>query len=175
MASRFPYMAPLDLQDLIICKLRAAFKSNCPAVSISVFHQYVLHACVGEIRVRADDGNHILPADPFNQPESRIRQPIFRQIFEQYLREKNIILDHTIELWSIPTIKNLVKNNVGVSFLPEFPVTEELNHGELVKIPTAISGTKITAVCAHHKNKWVSPLMQLFISLCDSVSCGRER
>ena len=80
-----------------------------------------------------------------------------------------------IELWSIPTIKNLVKNNVGISFLPEFTVTEELNHGELVKIPTDISGTKITAVCAHHKNKWVSPLMQLFISLCDSVSCGGER
>lgn len=170
MASRFPYMAPLDLQDLIICKLRAAFKSNCPAVSISVFHQYVLHACVGEIRVRADDGNHILPADPFNQPESRIRQPIFRQIFEQYLREKNIILDHTIELWSIPTIKNLVKNNVGISYLPTFTVEEELGTGELEAIHTDIGDKTITAVCAHHKNKWLSPLMQLFIDLCVSIS-----
>ena len=166
MASRFPYMAPLDLQDLIICKLRAAFKSNCPAVSISVFHQYVLHACVGEIRVRADDGNHILPADPFNQPESRIRQPIFRQIFEQYLREKNIILDHTIELRSIPTIKNLVKNNVGISYLPTFTVEEELGTGELEAIHTDIGDKTITAVCAHHKNKWLSPLMQLFLELC---------
>ena len=170
MASRFPYMAPLDLQDLIICKLRAAFKSNCPTVSISVFHQYVLHACVGEIRVRADDGNHILPADPFNQPESRIRQPIFRQIFEQYLREKNIILDHTIELWSIPTIKNLVKNNVGISYLPTFTVEEELGTGELEAIHTDIGDKTITAVCAHHKNKWLSPLMQLFIDLCVSIS-----
>lgn len=159
MASRFPYMAPLDLQDLIICKLRAAFKSNCPTVSISVFHQYVLHACVGEIRVRADDGNHILPANPFNQPESRIRQPIFRQIFEQYLREKNIILDHTIELRSIPTIKNLVKNNVGISYLPTFTVEEELGTGELEAIHTDIGDKTITAVCAHHKNKWLSPLM----------------
>lgn len=170
MASRFPYMAPLDLQDLIICKLRAAFKSNCPAVSISVFHQYVLHACVGEIRVRADDGNHILPADPFNQPESRIRQPIFRQIFEQYLREKNIILDHTIELRSIPTIKNLVKNNVGISYLPTFTVEEELGTGELEAIHTDIGDKTITAVCVHHKNKWLSPLMQLFIDLCVSIS-----
>ena len=170
MASRFPYMAPLDLQDLIICKLRAAFKSNCPAVSISVFHQYVLHACVGEIRVRADDGNHILPADPFNQPESRIRQPIFRQIFEQYLREKNIILDHTIELRSIPTIKNLVKNNVGISYLPTFTVEEELGTGELEAIHTDIGDKTTTAVCAHHKNKWLSPLMQLFIDLCVSIS-----
>ena len=170
MASRFPYMAPLDLQDLIICKLRAAFKSNCPAVSISVFYQYVLHACVGEIRVRADDGNHILPADPFNQPESRIRHPIFRQIFEQYLREKNIILDHTIELRSIPTIKNLVKNNVGISYLPTFTVEEELGTGELEAIHTDIGDKTITAVCAHHKNKWLSPLMQLFIDLCVSIS-----
>jgi|GEM_PF-2516541 len=163
-------MAPLDLQDLIICKLRAAFKSNCPTVSISVFHQYVLHACVGEIRVRADNGNHILPADPFNQPESRIRQPIFRQIFEQYLREKNIILDHTIELRSIPTIKNLVKNNVGISYLPTFTVEEELGTGELEAIHTDIGDKTITAVCAHHKNKWLSPLMQLFIDLCVSIS-----
>lgn len=91
---------------------------------------------------------------------------IFRQIFEQYLRDKSIHLDHTIELWSIPTIKNLVKNDVGISFLPEFTVKEELDLGELVQIPTDISRTKITAVCAHHKNKWISPLMQLFMDLC---------
>ena len=122
------------------------------------------------MRVRADDGNHILPADSFNQPESRIRHPIFRQIFEQYLREKNIILDHTIELWSIPTIKNLVKNNVGISYLPTFTVEEELGTGELEAIHTDIGDKTITAVCVHHKNKWLSPLMQLFIDLCVSIS-----
>lgn len=91
---------------------------------------------------------------------------IFRQIFEQYLREKSLILDHTIELWSIPTIKNLVKNNVGISFLPAFTVQEELEKGELEEIPTDITDKTITAVCAHHKNKWISPLMQLFLRLC---------
>lgn len=90
---------------------------------------------------------------------------IFRQIFEQYLKEKSIILDHTIELWSIPTIKNLVKNNVGVTFLPRFAVEEELKSGELEEIPTTLSHTQITAVCAHHKNKWVSPLVQLFVEV----------
>ncbi len=88
---------------------------------------------------------------------------IFRQIFEQYLQEKSIILAHTIELWSIPTIKNLVKSDLGVTFLPLFSVQEELDCGTLVRIPTEIDGRTITAVCAHHKNKWVSPLMRLFI------------
>lgn len=95
---------------------------------------------------------------------------IFRQIFEQYLRDKSIILDHTIELWSIPTIKNLVKNDVGISFLPEFTVREELIRGELEIIPTGLSGTEITAVCAHHKNKWISPFIQLFINICSSLT-----
>ena len=94
---------------------------------------------------------------------------VFRQIFEQYLNERAIVLDYTIELWSIPTIKNLVKSNMGVSFLPAFAVAEELKSGELVEIPTAISHKKISAICAHHKNKWISPVMQLFISLCQEL------
>lgn len=94
---------------------------------------------------------------------------IFRQIFEQYLREKSITLDHTIELWSIPTIKNLVKNDVGVTFLPRFAAQEELDRGELIEIPCGVMDREIHAVCAHHKNKWLSPLMELFIGLCGDI------
>lgn len=118
-----------------------------------------------EIKVRYPDfitPNQQLPV-PFiiNEPTC-----IFRQIFEQYLRDKAILLDHTIELWSIPTIKNLVKNNVGVTFLPVFSVEEELKCGSLVEIPTDISSSHITAVCGRHINKWQSPLMKLFVELC---------
>jgi Transcriptional regulator len=91
---------------------------------------------------------------------------VFRQIFERYLRERSITLDHTIELWSIPTIKNLVENDVGVTYLPKFAVQEELDRGTLAEIPTELSGTTITAVCGHHKNKWLSPSAQLFLELC---------
>ena len=91
---------------------------------------------------------------------------IFRQIFEAYLQEKSILLDHTIELWSVPTIINLVKNDVGVSYLPTFTVQAELDAGDLVEIPTGLADKTISAVCACHKNKWVSPLMRLFLDLC---------
>ena len=90
---------------------------------------------------------------------------IFRQMFEAYLQEKSIRLDHTIELWSIHTIKNLVKNDVGITFLPRFAVAEELESGELEEIPTDMKKRHITAVCAFHQNKWVSPAMELFMKL----------
>jgi DNA-binding transcriptional LysR family regulator len=114
----------------------------------------------------------------FITPDRRIPVPfiineptcVFRQIFERYLQDRSIMLDHTIELWSIPTIKNLVISDVGVSYLPRFAVQEELDCGSLAEIPTGLAGTTITAVCGHHKNKWLSPLMQLFIDLCAGVS-----
>jgi DNA-binding transcriptional LysR family regulator len=90
---------------------------------------------------------------------------IFRQIFEEYLESRDITIDHTIELWSIPTIKNLVKNDLGISYLPSFTVVEDINNGDLCKIDTLIDDQKLVAICAHHKNKWVSPLMKLFIKL----------
>lgn len=106
--------------------------------------------------------NQSIPV-PFLINEQRC---IFRQLFEHYLAEKSITLDRTIELWSIPTIKNLVKSGMGVTFLPRFAVEEELMLGELEEIPTAIAGTEISAVCSYHSKKWISPLMQLFLNLC---------
>lgn len=94
---------------------------------------------------------------------------IFRQIFEQYLRKKSILLDHTIELWSIQAIKQLVQNDMGITYLPRFTVEQELAQGTLTEIPTDISDITITAVCGYHKNKWVSPLMKLSLELCETM------
>lgn len=90
---------------------------------------------------------------------------IFRQIFEQYLKDRSIRLDHTIELWSIPTIKNLVKSSMGISYLPAFTVEDEIEKGELCEISTGLAGTVITAVCGYHKNKWLSPAMRFFLDV----------
>ncbi len=88
---------------------------------------------------------------------------IFRQIFEKYLKDNGIVLDHTIELGSIATIKSLVQNDVGVSFLPRFVVENELQDGSLVEIETNVEHNKLTIACGHHKNKWISPLIQFFL------------
>ncbi|MDU7029170.1 LysR family transcriptional regulator [Robinsoniella peoriensis] len=121
---------------------------------------------VASPEIKQDYPDFITPNQKISLPLI-INEPncIFRQIFEQYLRDKAIQLDHTIELWSIPTIKNLVKNNTGISFLPRFAVLDELERGKLTEISTDIMNVRISAVCGHHKNKWISPAMELFIRL----------
>ncbi len=100
---------------------------------------------------------------------------IFRQIFEDYLKQNDIILDHTIELGSIATIKNLVQNDVGVTFLPRFAVKEELKNGSLTEIPTNVTHNELTIACARHKNKWGSPLLELFLACAGAGAGGKPQ
>lgn len=117
----------------------------------------------------------------FTSPDRRIPIPflineqncIFRQMFEAELRQRSIRLDQTIELWSIPTIIQLVASGLGVSFLPRFTVQEALDRGTLVEIPTGLQERTLSAVCAHPRSKALSPLMRAFVQLCEGIAPGR--
>jgi DNA-binding transcriptional LysR family regulator len=75
-------------------------------------------------------GQHIPASFIINEP-----QCIFRQIFESTLRQRQITLDNTIELWSIESIKQCVAGNLGISFLPRFTVENELATGRWLNCP----------------------------------------
>ncbi|KPI46152.1 LysR family transcriptional regulator [Clostridioides difficile] len=90
---------------------------------------------------------------------------IYQQLFDLYLKSKNIVLDNTIELWSIEAIKKSVMSNLGIAFLPHFTVEEELAEGKLQELNTDLKTEKINAICTYHKNKWISSSMELFIRL----------
>lgn len=92
-------------------------------------------------------------------------ESIYRKIIENYFSHNNIILNNVIELWSIEAIKKCVASNLGVSFLPRFAVEEELKSGKLKELKVGCSDAKVTAIYAHHKNKWISPAMSLFEEL----------
>lgn len=90
---------------------------------------------------------------------------IFRRQLEAYLQQRNITLDATLELWSIETIKRCTMSNLGFTYLPRFAAQEELEAGTLVELSAPISGVRCPTLCARHKNRWVTPAMELFMSL----------
>ena len=82
-----------------------------------------------------------------------------------YLRTVNITIDNEVDLISTEAVKRLVKGNLGIAYLPRFTVEEELNTGAVQEIPTAIQNKQVGTVCRYHKNKWISPAMDLFLRL----------
>lgn len=77
--------------------------------------------------------------------------------FAEYLKSKNIVLESEVNLFSTEAIKQLVKENLGIAYLPRFTVEKELSNKILQEIPTAIQDKWIGTVCTYHKNKWLSP------------------
>lgn len=105
-----------------------------------------------------EPGRHNACSFIINEP-----QCVFRQIFESTLRQRRITVENTIELLSIESIKRCVAANIGVSYLPRFAVEKELESGELIELPFGEQSQTITAMCAHHAGKAVSPAMHTFI------------
>lgn len=95
-----------------------------------------------------------------NEPRS-----IYREIMENYLKDKKILFRNTIELWSIEAIKKSVASNLGFSFLPRFAVERELAEASLVELPAKIPSRIVRAICVHHRNKALSGSMFLFKEL----------
>lgn len=90
---------------------------------------------------------------------------IFRRWLEEYLRQREIELDVTLELWSIETIKRCVMSNLGFTYLPRFVAREELETGRLKELRAPISGVPAPALCAWRKGRWITPAMELFLEL----------
>ncbi len=96
------------------------------------------------------------------------------KILHRYLRQKNIVLETELEVWSIEAIKRSVISNLGVALLPRFAVEEELSRGLLLEIPTEMEPAEMTAICAYSRGRWQSPAIKLFLQLLDEhFSCGR--
>lgn len=95
------------------------------------------------------------------------RNALYLKIFHRYLRQKNIVLETELEVWSIEAIKRSVMSDLGVAFLPRFTVEEELRQGTLKEVQTTMEHAEMMAVCAYSKNRWQSPAMKLFLQLID--------
>jgi len=89
----------------------------------------------------------------------------FRIALENHFHRQDIVLSHTMELWSIETIKRCVLAGLGFTYLPRFIAEEELNRGALAEIPFSLSAAPVNLLCIRHKNHQLTPAMALFISL----------
>jgi DNA-binding transcriptional LysR family regulator len=78
--------------------------------------------------------------------------------------EHNLTLTDSIEVDSVHVISELVKKGMGLAFLPEYAVLKELNEGTLKKLDVNIKRQTYFSQILCHKNRWLSPFMNDFIS-----------
>lgn len=71
------------------------------------------------------------------------------------------MLNPDMKLQSIEAVKRSVMNSLGIAYVPQFSVEEELKNGSLLQLRTELDDKSYPGVCVFHKNRWITPQMEL--------------
>lgn len=100
-----------------------------------------------------------------------------RKSLQNYLFMRNISAENAYEFSSIEAIKQCVISGLGISLLPLFCVKKLIDNNIMKEIKTCDDDIYFAVQMAHHKNKWISPIMKAFMSECREVlnSMNKEK
>lgn len=84
---------------------------------------------------------------------------------DKYLDSKDIVMNPHMKVQSIEAVKRCVMNNLGIAVVPTYSIGEELKNGSLIPIETELDDKIYNSFYIYHKNKWISPQMELAINL----------
>ncbi len=110
--------------------------------------------------------------------EEIIREPFllteknasYRFVLDRYLAACNQKIEPFLEIGNTEFIINLLKNNAGLSFLPEFSIKQEVTAGTLSILPVRDFHMCVWRQILYHKDKWVTREMEAFIELAKTVA-----
>jgi DNA-binding transcriptional LysR family regulator len=92
----------------------------------------------------------------------------YRRKLDQVLSSMQIRPGHITEFSSVEAIKACVGLGMGVGLLPEIVVTKELARKELTTLPWTGPVMDMATHVVWHKDKWISPALQAFISVLEN-------
>lgn len=93
------------------------------------------------------------------------RDAVYRRALDSEAAKHSVEIIPTIEIDNIEVILRLLKKRMGISFLPDYSTKESLEKGELAVLDVDFEGVNIWSQVLYHKNKFVTPYMEMFIEL----------
>jgi DNA-binding transcriptional LysR family regulator len=93
----------------------------------------------------------------------------YRKKLDQLLSLMNIRPGNITEFSTVEAIKHCVSLRMGVGLLPEIVVAKELARKQLVSFCWAGPSLDIATHVVWHKDKWISPAQQAFVSLLEEM------
>ena len=92
-------------------------------------------------------------------------QASYRYELERVLNARNLSIRPILEIGNTETIINLLKEGMGVSFLPAFTVQSDIEKGVLMRLVCDLPKIQMYHQLFCHKGKWMSPQLKRFIDL----------
>ena len=108
-----------------------------------------------------------LPGQPFLLTEKGMS---YRRLMDELLARKSIEIQPVLEIGHANLICELVEQNMGVSFLPDYATEAAVRRGTVVRLDVLGFEPELWKQLLYHRDKWVSPQMQAVISHLAGIS-----
>lgn len=89
------------------------------------------------------------------------------RIFDEYIRKNNISVDILLELSSNNAVKLAVEEGLGIGVISRNIAIDEIKAGKLIAIPFSDPDMKHKYYMVHHKDKYISDILQHLIDTAD--------
>lgn len=127
-----------------------------------------------EKKIRADfvcSCNHPLAAEKHVTLGQLLQEPFlltekgmsYRRIMDEQLARQSLEIKPVLELGSTDLILQMVKKNVGLSFLPDFVTEQAVQEHSIVRLPVEGCSTELWLQLLYHRDKWMSYAMEAAI------------
>jgi DNA-binding transcriptional LysR family regulator len=93
----------------------------------------------------------------------------YRALFDTIMSQFNIKPRSVIETGNVHAIKQLVLSGMGITFLPQTAVEEELQQERLMRLNWMGPDFHIYTQVLYHKTKWMSAALKAFINLMNET------
>ena len=99
----------------------------------------------------------------------------YRYILEQMLIERDLHIQPILEIGNTETIIKLLKQGLGISYLPRFTVEKPLQEKTLMELHTNLPSALMYHQLLIHKQKMMTKQMELFIKLVKNYFQQRKK
>ena len=93
----------------------------------------------------------------------------YRRLMDEFMAEKSIEIKPILEVGSGDSICKLVKENVGVSFLPDYVTEKYVEENSLVRLNIKGFHVELWKQILYHRDKWVSPQMKAVLTFLSKI------
>lgn len=123
--------------------------------------------------VFAASASHPLAGEQHIPMQRLLREPFlltekgisYRYDLEQLLAAQGLELHPILETGNTDVITQMLLQNTGVSFLPEYVIRRYAQAGQAAVLDVDCPPIQMWSQLVYHKNKWITPQMKLFIDL----------
>lgn len=107
-----------------------------------------------------------LVSQPFILTEKRMS---YRRLMDEKLASLSLEISPLLEIGNTDLICNLIEQDMGISFLPDYVTDKHVQDGKMVRLHIDGFEIDIWKQLLYHRDKWVSPQMQIVMNYLSQI------